>query len=89
MPNGFYKAYLQSNHKAYCSLSTSYLQKRYLDYIEKCELEGFQPTIGDICRECRTTPFTLLGKTIPSIQEKAKKIADLLKELGGGPIAQT
>ncbi len=45
-------------------------EKRYLEYIKKCEAEGFRPTIGDVCRECQTTPFTLLGKTIPGLRAK-------------------
>jgi hypothetical protein len=64
-------------------------EQRYLDYMAKCEIEEFTPTIGDICRECHTTVLTLFRKTIPSINEKFKKMQGILKELGGGPVAQT
>lgn len=51
-------------------LSLTAKEKRYLDYIEKCKTEGFQPTIGDVCRECHTTPWTLFSKTYPGLRMK-------------------
>jgi len=45
-------------------------EKRYVDYHVKCREEGFSPTIGDVCKACHTTPWTLLGKTEPSLMKK-------------------
>ena len=63
------------------ALSLTVKEKRYLDYIERCFNEDRNPTIGDICRDCHTTPLILLGKTAPSIKRKAEAILGLL-ELG-------
>ena len=45
-------------------------EDRLLSYLEKCKAKEHSPTIGDVCRECHTTPKTLLGKTMPSIMRK-------------------
>jgi len=44
-------------------------EKRLLLYVGKCLDEGRTPTIGEICRACKTTPRTLLGKTWPQLRE--------------------
>lgn len=56
-------------------------EKRLLDYLVECEEQGRTPTVGDICRACKTTVRTLLGKTFPSLEEKARK---MLGEQKGG-----
>jgi len=41
-------------------------EKRLFDYIAS----GGSGNIGDACRALKTTPFTLLGKTLPGLREK-------------------
>ncbi|MDT8902198.1 hypothetical protein [Anaeroselena agilis] len=45
-------------------------EQRVYDFLLKCKKEGRSVTVGDVCRECRTTPLTLLGKTLPAIRVK-------------------
>lgn len=52
-------------------------EKRLFDYYLKCIKGKFTPTIGDVCRDCHTTPYTLLVKTKPSLMGKLKS------EIGG------
>lgn len=40
------------------------------DYLLKAKAAGRNVTVGDICRDCHTTPHTLIGKTLPAIKEK-------------------
>ena len=56
-------------------------EKRFLDYLVECAEQERIPTVGDICRACKTTVRTLLGKTVPSLVAKAEK---MFKELEGG-----
>ena len=43
-------------------------EQKVFDYIvEQMEI-GKLPTIGEICKACRTTPKTLLGKTMPRVR---------------------
>lgn len=62
-------------------------EKTLLRFYLACEEKGKQPTIGDTCRICKTTPFTLLGKTKPSLDAKlealAKELHDEAKEVLG------
>ena len=45
-------------------------EKRFLDYHTKCQEEGVEPTIGDVCKNCHTTPWTLLKNTVPGLKTK-------------------
>lgn len=58
-------------------------EKRLLDYLVECEEQGRTATVGDVCRACKTTVRTLLGKTLPSLDEKALKMFEELKGGGG------
>lgn len=51
-------------------------EKRLFDYYLKCIKGKLNPTIGDICRDCRTVPYTLLAKTEPSLRGKLKDGVD-------------
>ena len=51
-------------------------EKRLFDYYLKCIENKITPTIGDICRDCRATPYTLLVKTEPSLTSKLKSEID-------------
>ncbi len=52
------------------TMKLSAKERRLKDYLEKCKRKGIQPTVGDVCRDLRTTPLTLLGKTLPSLKAK-------------------
>lgn len=45
-----------------------------------CEEEGKEPTVGDACRICKTTPFTLIGKTKPSLDAKLEALEKEIHE---------
>jgi DNA-binding MurR/RpiR family transcriptional regulator len=45
-------------------------EQRLADYYIECSEKGTNPTIGEICKAVKTTPFTLLGKTQPSLRNK-------------------
>lgn len=45
-------------------------EARLLDFLVKYGNKGINVTIGDVCRECKTTPKTLLGKTWPELKRK-------------------
>jgi hypothetical protein len=51
-------------------------EKRLFDYYLKCIKGKITPTIGDVCRDCHTTPYTLLAKTEPSLVSKLKSGID-------------
>ena len=49
-------------------------EQRLYEYLVSCIEEGtFPPTIGDICRNCRTTPKTLLDRTLPNLERKIRR----------------
>ena len=45
-------------------------EQRLFDYLQKCFANDTNPKIGDTCKECKTTVFTLLSKTYPSLMKK-------------------
>jgi DNA-binding MurR/RpiR family transcriptional regulator len=45
-------------------------EQRLADYYIECSEKGINPTIGEICKAVKTTPFTLLGKTQPNLRNK-------------------
>lgn len=45
-------------------------ERRYLAYRSACIQQGYKPTIREVCAFCKTTPRTLLGKTLPGLQAK-------------------
>jgi len=49
-------------------------EQRLLAYRYICFMEGTLPTIGDICKACATTPFTLLSKTTRDLNAKVKEM---------------
>lgn len=58
-------------------------EQRLKDYLDRCRREGREPTIGEICRDLRTTPWTLLKKTLPGLQEKGALLAVAGDEIRG------
>jgi len=53
-------------------------EQRYFDFIQACLKEGRNPTIGEVCKACKTTPWTLLKKIRPGLMAKMA--------LDGGPV---
>jgi hypothetical protein len=51
-------------------------EKRLFDYYLKCIKDKIAPTVGDVCKACHTTPYTLLAKTEPSLTSKLKSEID-------------
>lgn len=48
-------------------------EQRLHDYMVSCLSLGIDtPNIGEVCRECHTTPWTLLHKTLPSLERKVQ-----------------
>lgn len=45
--------------------------QRLLDYLADYSIDndGKSPTIGEICKGCKTTPKTLLTKTYPELEK--------------------
>lgn len=57
--------------------------QRLLDYLVEYEEqhEDEQPTIGEICKGCKTTPKTLLTKTYPELEKYAEYVFPMLGDL--------
>jgi hypothetical protein len=57
-------------------------EQRLFDYYAECEARGFQPTIGDICNACHTTPWTLCKKTHPGLMAKLERLDEQERKAG-------